>query len=351
MLATLYSALPLLFGVRAGRLADTVMMRIPLFIGSGLGAVAMLCGYARPQLAMLFVIAAITGVGYVYFNVAVQNLAGHHGHPEDRPRNFTGLMVSYSLSNTAGPVLAGLLYDHLGGPSAFLAFAALTGLPAVLLVVHPAFARYTRPASPAHRRVTMDLLRAPALRRLIAMSGLMIAAYELYGFYLPALGNSLGLSAQASGFILGIYSLATFISRLSLPLLSKVLSPSQILVPFMLLGAAGFVLMPYLGEAGPLMLVSFIVGAGTGVCQPLAMSLTFDESPVGRTGEVTGLRLTVNNLSRTLIGPLAGALGSLLGLAPVFWMMALNLFAVGWLARGLKELSRSSSPAPGRVAP
>jgi hypothetical protein len=48
---------------------------------------------------------------------------------------------------------------------------------------------------------------------------------------------------------------------------------------------------------------------------------------------VTGLRLTANNIARIVIPLTAGALGTAFGMVPVFWMNAVNLTAVSFLAR------------------
>ncbi|MBI4194206.1 MAG: MFS transporter, partial [Betaproteobacteria bacterium] len=50
-------------------------------------------------------------------------------------------------------------------------------------------------------------------------------------------------------------------------------------------------------------------------------------------GEVTGLRLTANNIARVAVPLLSGVLGAALGAAPVFWLNAINLAAVSFLAR------------------
>jgi len=63
------------------------------------------------------------------------------------------------------------------------------------------------------------------------------------------------------------------------------------------------------------------------------MTMSYEQSPASRTGEVTGLRLTFNNLARIVIPLVSGALGATFGAAPVFWLNALNLGAVSWLAR------------------
>ena len=56
--------------------------------------------------------------------------------------------------------------------------------------------------------------------------------------------------------------------------------------------------------------------------------MAYARSPQGRSGEVPGLRLTINNFTRIAVPPVFGSLGSTFGLVPVFWINALML-AVG----------------------
>jgi hypothetical protein len=81
------------------------------------------------------------------------------------------------------------------------------------------------------------------------------------------------------------------------------------------------------------MAVTFTIGLGLGAGQPISMTMAFNQSPAGRTGEVTGLRLTANNVARIVIPLTAGALGAAFGMVPVFWMNAANLAAISWLAK------------------
>jgi hypothetical protein len=63
------------------------------------------------------------------------------------------------------------------------------------------------------------------------------------------------------------------------------------------------------------------------------MMMSYERSPAGRTGEVTGLRLTANNLARVVIPLLAGTLGATFGASPVFWANAVNLVGISWLIK------------------
>jgi MFS family permease len=333
VLAALYALLPLLLGVYSGRLADTIGMRVPMLIGAALAGIAMLCGFAWQQLAALFATATLMGAAFVFYNVSIQNLTGAWGRPEQRARNFNILTIGYSVSSFIGPMIAGFSIDYAGHGRAFLVFALFTLLPIAALTFYPQLVRVPLHKSERQERRAVDLLRDPPLRSVIVMSGLMVASYELFGFYMPVFGHSVGLSASTIGVIMGTYATATFLTRFFLPVLLKRQRPQQILFSFMLLAAGGFLLMPFLRDIYLIMLMSFAIGFGMGVGQPISMTMSFNRSPAGRTGEVTGLRLTANNVARIVIPLTAGALGSAFGMVPVFWMNALNLAAVSWLAR------------------
>lgn len=333
VLAALYAVVPMFMGVYSGRLADRIGMRIPLLIGSVCTAAAMFCGFLWQQLTALFAVATLMGAAFVFHNVAIQNLTGGYGRPEQRARNFSLLTIGYSMSSFIGPMVAGFSIDYAGHGSAFLAFALLTLPPIALLTFYPQFTRIETQASERKERRALDLLRDPPLRRVIIMSGLMVASYELFAFYIPIHTHGAGLSASAIGLILATYAAATFVTRFFLPALMQRMQAKDVLSWFMLLSAFGFLVLPFLTSQYPLMLAAFVIGIGSGVGQPLSMMLSYNASPAGRTGEVTGLRLTFNNISRIVIPLISGTLGAAFGASPVFWMNAANLAAISWLAR------------------
>lgn len=333
VLAALYSLLPLLLGIYSGRIADTVGMRTPMLVGAALTSVAMLCGFLWQQLATLFAMAILMGAAFVLHTVSIQNLTGSYGQPEERTRNFSILTIGYSLSSFIGPMVAGFSIDNAGHAHAFLIFSLLALFPIVVLTVHPGLTRMSTRTSAKQKQRALDLMRAAPLRNVIIMSGLMVAAYELFGFYMPIFGHSIGLSASMIGVVMGTYAIATFLTRFFLPLLLRKLPQEQLLFRFMLLSAGGFLLMPFLRDVYLIMLASFAIGVGMGIGQPISMTMSFNRSPAGRTGEVMGLRLTVNHISRIVIPVVSGALGTVFGVGPVFWMNAVNLAAISWLAR------------------
>src|SRR4029078_9562476 len=89
--------------------------------------------------------------------------------------------------------------------------------------------------------------------------------------------------------------------------------------------AAGFVLVPFTGNAVLMGVASFIFGIGMGCGQPITTILMFNKSADGRSGATLGLRLTVNNIVR-VAGPLAfGFIAAALGLFSVFFINAVMM--------------------------
>jgi len=333
LLAALYGIAPLLLGVHSGRLSDTAGTRLPMLIGATLVAAAMLIGFFFESIVSLAIVATLLGMGFVYYNVAVQNYTAWIGPPEHRSRNFSWLSMAYSVSAFIGPVFAGFMIDHFGHGIAFLGFAAFAAAALIVLGVNRTFGALAAPPAANASRSMTELLRNPPLRRVVIMSGLMVSAWELYLFYMPLHGISIGLSASSIGIVLGVYAVAAFVVRFLLPWMLKRVTSVQLLTAAMLIGAATFLALPWLKLLWLLILASFTIGLLLGLCQPLMMMLSFERSPAGRTGEVTGLRLTANNIARIVVPVISGAMGAAGGAAPVFWMNAINLAAISWLAR------------------
>jgi MFS family permease len=333
VLAALYGVMPLLLGVYSGRLADTSGMRRPMYIGAAFISAAMLVGYFGQHMAALFITAIMVGAGFVLFNVAIQNLAGAYGDPTRRAHNFSLLSIGYSASTFIGPMFAGYSIQYAGHAYTFLFLSIFPLLSIIGLMLRPDLARIGKRPAGEPQRKAMDLLRLPALRSLIITSGIIVSASELFAFYVPIHAHAAGLEPSRIGLILGVYATAAIVTRLAFPAIMRRWRGDQVLFASMLVAAAGFVIFPLFPQLVALLAVAFLIGLGLGCGQPLSMMMSFERSPPGRTGEVTGLRLMANNVARILVPLAAGVLGSVLGTSAVFWLNALNLGALSFMSR------------------
>jgi predicted MFS family arabinose efflux permease len=179
----------------------------------------------------------------------------------------------------------------------------------------------------------LDLLKNPRLRRVYIINGLLSMAWDLHSFFIPIYGTGIGLSASRIGVILASFAAATFVVRLLMPQIARRFSELEVLTAALFIAGAAFALFPFVDKLGALMALSFTLGLALGSGQPMVMSLLYSMAPAGRMGEVAGVRMTIINASTFAMPLLFGAVGSTLGLAPVFWCVGVALGAAGMLAR------------------
>jgi MFS family permease len=182
-------------------------------------------------------------------------------------------------------------------------------------------------------RSALDLWRVGALRNTFIASGIISSAWDLFQFYFPVYGHSIGLSASAIGAILGVFALATFVIRIFLPALSRRHTEPQVLTAGIFVAAFAFVLFPFFDNPYILAAAAFVLGLGVGCGQPMSMSLIYALAPPGRQAEAAGLRVTANNFTHLLIPLLFGSLGTAFGYTPVFVSNSAMLVAGGVLMR------------------
>jgi cyanate permease len=231
-------------------------------------------------------------------------------------------------------MVAGFSIDHLGHLPTFLLLASFPVIPLLLLWFKPGFLPPAdkREASDGQRNA-LDLWRIPVLRNTFIASGIISSAWDLFQFYLPVYGYSIGLSASAIGTVLGVFALATFVIRIALPRLITMSHEAAILTYAIFVAAVAFVLFPFFRNAYALAAIAFLLGLGCGCGQPLSMSLIYALSPQGRVAESTGLRVTVNNFAHMVIPLVFGSVGTVFGFFPVFVSNSAMLVAGGFLMR------------------
>ena len=322
----MYSVFPIVLAVYAGKLADRVGMRGPMLIGSAGLAAGLLIPYFMPAVGALFLSATLIGMFYIFFIVAMQSLIG--ALPGDRARNYSVFSLGIAASNFIGPISAGFAIDSVGHAHTYLLMAAVPVLAFGWLALGAGFLPQARArnASEAPRPMLGMLRDNRELRGLLIAGGAVETSIELYTFYMPIYGSSLGLTASQIGTIMGTYALALMAIRFAMPALVHRLGEAEVMRLSMVLSAAAYCLFPLAGDTALLLALSFVLGLGLGCCSPLSMMLIHARAPAGRAGEALGLRQTVNKVTEAGAPVLFGALGSAIGMLPLFWASALLLF-------------------------
>lgn len=323
MLFALYGLPPFLLAVYAGRIADRLGNHALMYTGL-IGLALSLClPLAFPSLVMVFVAGPFIGITSMLFIVATQNLVGVLATPETRTRNYSYYSLGESVANVAGPVLVGLTIDRAGYATAFV---VLAGIIAGCAGIFHGGRRHI-PAggdggAKQEARSARDLLRLPELRMALLTNGVVMAGLDFYNVYLPVYARDIGFSATTIGLIIGAFGVAGFFVRLAIPPVTRRWGERRMLAVALTLAATGFIAIPFTQDAWLIGAASFVIGLGVGCGQPLSMILAFNAAPPGRSAEAIAMRLTVSYGAHVVIPPIFGALGAMVGLAPVFWTCA-----------------------------
>lgn len=334
LMMALYAVIPMLLALSAGRIIDRIGARRPLTWSALALVLAVALPFAWPSIAGLCAAAALIGTAFLYYHVALNTAVGAVGAAQDRATNFSWLALSFSISGFVGPMIAGFTIDATSYRTALLLLALFPAAALVpIFLWRRDFPRTNRERAAVGERRVMDLLRHRQLRGALTASLVFSMGWDLYTFVMPVYGSRIGLSASEIGVIMGFFAAATFAVRLVMPVLARRLREWTVICAAMLVSGVAYLLFPLAENGTMLMALSFLLGLGLGSAQPVIMALLYAASPAGRQGEVVGLRTTFLNGSHTFLPLVMGALGTALGMTPVFWLMAGSLLAGGWYAR------------------
>jgi MFS family permease len=334
VMIAMYSLLPALLAIQVGRLSDRLGVRLPMLIGSLGVALALLLPWAFESMAALYASAALIGAAHMMANVSAQNLVGSAGGGESRTRNFSNYALVMATGAFLGPLAGGMAIDAFGHARSYLYLAAFPLVPVAILLFARGVGGGRRVKSEEEQAVlATSLLANPTLRRTLIASAMAVTGQDLFQFYMPIYGHSVGLSASAIGVVLGVFGIAAFVVRTGLPRLVKRWGPDAVFGTSLYVSAAAFLVFPLFGDAVMLSFVAFVLGLGMGCAQPVTLMLVYSRAPEGRSGEALGMRVTINQLTHIIVPIVFGTLGSLFGVAPVFLVNSLIMAGGGVIAR------------------
>ncbi|MCC6474992.1 MAG: MFS transporter [Burkholderiales bacterium] len=349
MLVASISLLPLFLSIYAGRVSDRMGIRLPMLAGGAGVALAMAVPYFAPSLWGLFASAILLGTANIFYAVSMQHWIGLLGvTPEARTRNYGTYSMAVSAGAFLGPMVAGFGIDRVGYAHAYLIcmLFPLAGFLANLFAGSPRPGAQARPEGKAAGTVT-DLLRVPELRRILITGGILLTGIDLFEFYMPVYTRGIGLSASVIGVIVSMYSVAAFLVRAAIPILVRWKGEEQLLTRCLAFGALAYLAVPFLENPWLLGGVAAILGLCMGCGQPLTISIIYDRSPAGRTGEALGIRLTANNITHIGVPAAFGAMGAALGVSPVFWIVAALLGAGALYGSSARDGAAGGAPRAG----
>lgn len=335
IMIAMYSLLPALLAVQAGRLSDRLGVRWPMLGGSLGVALGLLLPALWPGVPALYVSAALIGASHMVYNLATQNLVGSLGGPGAHTRNFSNYALAMAVGSSLGPLAAGVSIDHFGYAASYLHFALLPLIPALIIARARHVDAGPRKKTEEEQAVLMtSLLGNRVLRGTLIGGAVATTGQDLFQFYMPIYCHNAGLSASAIGVVLAMSGIAAFAVRIWLPALVKRWGPDTVFTTSLYVSAGSFLLVPVFTDAFMLAMVSLALGLSMGCAQPVTLMLIFSRAPAGRSGEALGVRVTINQVTHIVVPLIFGSLGTLFGVTPVFIINSLILGGGGWLNRG-----------------
>lgn len=313
------SLFPMLFASMAGRLADRVKLNLLLVIGMvGTGVTLMIPYFAPCNLYGLIGVQLLFGLFQIITIVSMQNLIGGISTNANRTKNYGSYTLSVSIANLIGPLVAGFTIDHSSFEVSYLLIGIFSLIPAVYFIFAKDQTKKKEQSNEKLVKSSIELIADKKLRKVYITSGIILTGVGLFEFYFPVYTESLGLSSSTIGILVSMNAAAFIISRLLMSKLQTKYSPEQIIGVCLFIAAIAFFFLPLMKNIPFLGFVSFILGLGLGCCQPLSIVMAYSESPSGHTGQVLGIRLTVNKAVQFAVPIIFGSI-SFLGFYLIFW--------------------------------
>ena len=339
----------LLLGLFAGVWVDRVRRR-PLMIAADMGRallllsvpIAYLLGWMRIE--QLYLVAALTGVLTVFFNVAYQSILPSLVRREHVLEGNSKLSLSESVAEIGGPPLGGVLVQLISGPITLLLDALSFVFSAFML--RRIQAEEPPPAPVAqHEHVWRDLatgLRAiwgdPLLR---AMAGTS-AIQSFFGWFFGAIYGLyairvVGMNTAMLGFTVAFGGIGALFGALLVRPATRRFGPGPTIVAGLLI-SSGMSLLTWLAGglpalAVPLMMASQLIGDGAStVAQIDETSLRQTITPDNMLGRVNASMSVLGEGIGTLGLLVGGLLGELIGLRSTVAVAALGgLLGCVWI--------------------
>lgn len=319
------SLCPMFFASLAGRLTDRLPLQKLLSFSMIGAACSMLLPFLAHSLMALIVMQFFFGFFQIIAVVSSQNLVGKWSTAANRTKNYGTYTLGVSIANFIGPMSVGLAIDSIHFQWTYFALSFFAFVPGII------FSRIKLPVTSMRTETSKanqknpSLLKDHSLRKVFITSGIILTGVGLFEFYFPIYTNTLQLSATTVGFLVSLHAIAFIISRLFMGPLQRKWHAEQILCGCLLLASGMFFLLPFSSSILSLSIIAFLLGLGLGCCQPLSIVMAYNYAPKKRSGEVLGIRLTINKAVQFSVPLIFGSI-SFIGFFSIFWFNTVLLF-------------------------
>lgn len=354
-------AFPVL-GLVAGVYVDRLRRR-PIMITCDLGRMLALASvpiaFAFNVLAMrqMYVVALVTGVGTVFFDVAYQSYLPALIPRGDLVEGNTKLQVTSSVAQMAGPAVAGFLIQLVGPARAVVADATsfLVSVGSLLWIRRPE--RLPKPTTESGRRGFLAemwegiqvVFGNPTIWKIAGSTSTSnLGTNIFFAVYLIFAYRVLHLSPGTIGIIFGAGAVGGLLGALSASWIARRIGLGPALFVTIVTGALGLVLVPFaqFGWAVPLLLASTVIASFVNPVYNInQVSLRQAITPDRVQGRMNATVRAVIWGTMPIGAFIGGAIGSSYGLMPAMYIgIAIAVLAGFWILLGPIRLRVQPEP-------
>lgn len=347
------SFLPMFLSIHGGVLMDRLgTRRIMLFFS--IITLALFPLYpAMPWIWALILLQLITGLTQGLTWIGSQTLYGQLARGSVKHAGWVTFFTNAGMF--AGPLLGGVLWDHVGPVGAFASLAVWSLATLVLVIVLPR--DIDPPAKPLRvmdvvPRVS-DYVRAfalcavPVIALVMIFTFMRIAVYGMQSSFYVVYLEKIGMTGTLIGVLVACANLiAGPAALINLP--ERWIKPAWLMIIGTGFSVLFMAVTPLMTSFWPLMLCAIGYGVSIGLCFPTLLSLLSNAVSREQQGMSVGLRTTVNRVSSLVVPLIMGAVVEVSGLVSSFlWIGAILLVIVLLMAwyvwRNPNAYSESSS--------
>lgn len=332
LLVTAYSFFPMLIAIKIGKWLDHHGPKKLLIYGASITLISISCPILLPNITGLFLLQILFGLAQIFTTVTIQNSVGNLEGSRDQL--IATLSFFASLGGLIGPLVSGYTYEHLNFVATYILMLILVLVSWIVFLIIPS-KKWPIPVKAKTMKKTSSfyLLKQMNLRNALLISSLSLYSKELFVAYFPILASDKGLSAGTIGLLISFSGGASMVVRLLQGTLVEKFGRVYVLLTTLIVSGVCYTTIPFLQNPWIMGGFVFLLGAGLGLGQPLSLVYALNHSPVGRQGEVLGLRLTINRAAQVSAPLLFGAIGSFSGVKLIFWASGAILFLGTYFTR------------------
>jgi MFS family permease len=314
---------PMILAIPAGQTVDFFGARRVLILGSLLIAFPGIIYFYANDVWALFTAQIISGMGLLLVWLASQTVATQVHSGVGARDSFVGYFGSFSAAGQLlAPVLGGAIADAWGYRMALGSSFISGGIVFLCTLTLPKYEsrqiKLSHVLFHSYADAWSILMKNHGVQ-LVALSSFVPLFVNLTRVsFLPLYLNSLNFSNTMMGVILSLGPLVAIFCRATMRIMIRVLSRRFVLFGTIITASVAMALFPLFKTFWPLAILSAACGWGSGMNEPMAISLVAAYTHGNTRGIALGLRLGVNRLTMFIAPLLFATFMKMYGLGNAF---------------------------------